>query len=275
MPNRFALPRSLLSTLVTCCALTLAGCSGGRTTANALTLSGSTSVSPFAEHLGEFYQKQHAGIAINVQSLGSSAGIQAAIQGVAEIGMSSRDLKTDEAAKLDQLVIARDALAVVVHPSNRVSGLTQQQVKDIFAGKIVNWRELGGDDARITLVAREAGSGTFSAFEELVLQGVPVTHAALRQGSNGAIRQVVAEDEHAIGYISLGIVDASVKALAIDSIQPTHQEVIAGHYKFVRKFLFVWAKGRQPGALAQAFMDYVMSEEGQTEFEKLGLIRAS
>ncbi len=275
MPIRSPLPQSLLFSLVTCCALTLAGCSARRTTASALTLSGSTSVSPFAEHLGELYQKQHAGIAINVQSLGSTAGIQATIQGVAEVGMSSRDLKPEEAAKLEQLVIARDALAVVVHPSNPVSGLTLQQVKDVFAGKIVNWRELGGDDARITLVAREAGSGTFAAFEELVLKGVPVTHAALRQGSNGAIRQVVAEDEHAIGYISLGIVDATVKALAIDSIQPTQKEVIAGHYKFVRKFLFVWAKGKQPSTLAQTFMDYVMSQEGQTEFEKLGLIRAN
>jgi phosphate transport system substrate-binding protein len=253
-------------------ALALSGC--GSNPANVLNISGSTSVSPFVEHLAELFQAGHAGIAVNVQSLGSSAGIQAAMRGVAEIGMSSRDLKAEEAEKLDELVIARDALAVIVHPSNPVRNLTQVQVQEIFAGKISNWRELGGDDAGITIVAREAGSGTFSAFEELVLKGIPVTHAALRQGSNGAIRQVVAEDPHAIGYISLGIVDASVRALDIDGIKATHEAVLAGEYTFVRKFLFVWPKGKTPGPLAQQFIDYVMSEESQAEMEKLGLVRA-
>lgn len=253
-------------------ALILTGCSSN--TGRGLNISGSTSVSPFVEHLAELFQADHAGATVNVQSLGSSAGIQAAIQGVAEIGMSSRDLKAEESEKLDELVIARDALAVIVHPSNPVRNLTQEQVQEVFAGKISNWRELGGDDAGITIVAREAGSGTFSAFEELVLKGIPVTQAALRQGSNGAIRQVVAEDPHAIGYISLGIVDVSVRALDIGGIQATHDAVLAGEYKFVRKFLFVWPKGTTPGPLAQQFIDYVMSEASQAEMEKLGLVRA-
>jgi phosphate transport system substrate-binding protein len=253
-------------------ALALSGCSSNA--ASALNISGSTSVSPFVEHLAELFQAQHAGVAVNVQSLGSSAGIQAAIQGVAEIGMSSRDLKAAESEELEELVIARDALAVIVHPSNPVAGLSLAQVQQIFAGKITNWREVGGDDAGITIVAREAGSGTYSAFEELVLKGVPVTHAALRQGSNGAIRQVVAEDPHAVGYISLGIVDATVKALAIDGNNATHEAVLAGEYTFVRKFLFVWQKGKTLGPLAQQFVDYVMSEASQAEMEKLGLVRA-
>jgi phosphate transport system substrate-binding protein len=237
-----------------------------------INVSGSTSVSPFAEHLAELYQKQHAGESINVQSLGSSAGIQAAMEGVAEIGMSSRELKPEEAERLDELVIARDGLAVIVHPSNPISSLTQQQVQDIFSGKINNWKEIGGIDHSITLVAREAGSGTYSAFDELMLKGQHVTSAALRQGSNGAIRQVVAEDPNAVGYISIGIVDNSVKAVIIDDVQPSIDNVRNNLYKFARNFLFVWPKGKQLDPLAQDYVNYVMSDEGQAEMERLGLV---
>jgi len=238
-------------------------------------VSGSTSVSPFVEHLGEIYRAEHAGVHIDVQSLGSSAGIQAALQKVADIGMSSRELKAEEADKLTELVIARDALAVIVHPRNPVTGLSLAQVRDIFSGKVSRWSQVGGTDAPITLVAREAGSGTYSAFEELVLgKGVRVTDGALRQGSNGAIRQVVAEDPNAIGYISLGIVDASVRAVAIDGVEATHDAVVAGRYTFVRRFLFVWPKGTTLDAEAQAFVDFVMSDAGQTELERLGLVKA-
>jgi phosphate transport system substrate-binding protein len=240
--------------------------------ARVINVSGSTSVSPFAEHLAELYQKQHAGLSVNVQSLGSTAGIQAAIQGVAEIGMSSRELKKDEAEKLDELVIARDALAVVVHPSNPITNLTQAQVQGIFSGTLTNWAELGGADTAIVLVVREAGSGTAGAFDELVMKGIHITPNALRQGSNGAIRQVVSDDPNAIGYISLGIVDSTVKAVAINNVAPSVAHVLAKTYKFVRPFLFVWPKGSQLNTLAQSYVDYVMSAEAQDELTKLGLV---
>jgi phosphate transport system substrate-binding protein len=249
----------------------LAGC--GRTESGGLNVSGSTSVSPFVEHLAEIYQREHPGEAINVQSLGSTAGIQAAISGVAELGMSSRQLDAEEAEQLDQLLIARDALAVVVHPSNPVANLDLEQVQDIFGGKITSWAELGGPPESITLVVREAGSGTFGAFEELVMEGQPVTTSALRQGSNGAIRQLVSLDPNAIGYISLGLVDTTVKAVAINTVQPSVEHVEAGTYTFVRPFLFVWRKGEQLGPLASSFTQYVMSPEGQNELAQLGLIK--
>lgn len=252
--------------------LVLASCGSGGAT-HRINVSGSTSISPFAEHLAELYQKQHAGEEINVQSLGSSAGIQAAISGVAEIGMSSRELKTEEAAKLDEIVIARDGLAVIVHPNNPINDLTQAQVQDIFSGKITNWKEVGGNDRAITLVVREAGSGTFSAFDELMMKGKPNTPAAMRQGSNGAIRQVVAEDPNAVGYISIGIVDKTVKALNIDNVQPTIDNVRNKVYKFARNFLFVWQKGKSLDGLAQDYVNYVMSDAGQAEMERLGLVR--
>ena len=219
------------------------------------------------------YQHAHLGTAINIQSLGSGAGIQAAIDGVAEIGMSSRELKPEEAAKLDELVIARDALAVIVHPSNPVAQLSLSQVQDIFSGAIRSWSALGGPDQPIDLVVREAGSGTFSAFDELVMKGKPTSTAALRQGSNGAIRQVVAENPNAIGYISLGIVDTSVKPLPIDNVAPSVAHVEAGTYTFVRPFLFVWQKNHTFSPLAAQYIDFVMSAEGQQELQKLGLVK--
>jgi phosphate transport system substrate-binding protein len=253
--------------------LLLAAC--GQSDAGGITITGSTSVTPFAEHLAELYQKQHAGVAINIQGLGSSAGIRAALDGVAEIGMSSRALEPDEADQLEQIVIARDALAVVVNPSNPVASLTTAQIQAIFGGQIRSWDALGGPSMPITVVSREAGSGTFSAFEELVMKGTPIATLGLRQGSNGAIRQIVAQDPNAIGYISLGIVDPTVKALAIDNIEPSIEHVEAGTYKLVRPFLFVWRKGQPLSPLGQAFFDYVMSTEGQDELQKAGLVKGS
>jgi phosphate transport system substrate-binding protein len=252
--------------------LLLSACSAGNR--GGINISGSTSVSPFVEHLAEVYERDHKGGVINVQSLGSTAGIQAAIQGVAEVGMSSRTLKPEESEKLDELVIARDALAIVTHPSNPVRGLSIKQVQEIFGGSITDWSQLGGRPAKITLIVREAGSGTFGAFEELVMKGKPVTPAALRQGSNGAIRQAVAEDANAIGYISLGIVDASVNALTIDGVVPSVEQVLAKKYKFVRPFLFVWPKGKTLDAASREFIDFVMSDFAQEDLRKLGLVPA-
>jgi phosphate transport system substrate-binding protein len=200
----------------------------GQTESGGLNISGSTSVAPFIEHLAEIYQRQHPGDAVNVQTLGSSAGIQAAISRVAEIGMSSRKLDAEEAEQLDQLLITRDALAVVVHPSNPITNLDLSEVQDIFGGTITSWAELGGSPEPLTLIVREAGSGTFGAFEELVMEGKPITPLALRQGSNGAIRQLVSLDPNAIGYISLGLVDDTVKAVAINDVQPSVEHVEAG-----------------------------------------------
>ncbi|MBK9710808.1 MAG: phosphate ABC transporter substrate-binding protein [Kouleothrix sp.] len=264
-------PRPLLIALAL--ALLLSACSSSQS--SGLTLTGSTSVTPFAEHLAELFQKQHPGTAINIQGLGSSAGIRAAIDGVAEIGMSSRDLQPEETAKLDQIVIARDALAVIVNPNNPIAGLSTAQIQGIFTGEIRSWAEIGGPAQAITLVSREAGSGTFGAFEDLVMKGKPITTLALRQGSNGAIRQIVAEDPNAIGYISLGIADQTVKALAIDNVVPSVEHVEAGTYKLVRPFLFIWRKGQQLSPLGQSFVDYTMSPAGQDELTKAGLVKGT
>lgn len=253
-------------------ALLLNAC-GSTNNENVLNITGSTSVAPFIEHLAEIYQQEHEGVTLNVQSLGSTAGVRAAIDGVAEIAMSSRNLDAAEAELLEQVVVARDALAVIVHPSNPLVNLEQAQVQAIFSGEVTSWAAFGGADKPIVLVVREAGSGTFGAFEELVMQGVPITPAALRQGSNGAIRQIVAEDPNAIGYISLGIVDSTVKAVAINGVEPSVAEVEAGNYTFVRPFLFVWQKDRPMSALATQFLEYTLGPAGQAELTRLGLVK--
>lgn len=272
-PQRQKQSRLGLSLIILCFFL-LSSCASS-SGVGGLNITGSTSVAPFIEHLAELYQHEHEGSTINVQSLGSTAGIQAALDGVADIGMSSRTLTSQETTQLDQLIVAQDALAIIVHPLNPVSNLDQNQIQAVFKGEITNWAELGGSDSPIVLVIREAGSGTFGAFEELVMEGEVVTPAALRQGSNGAIRQIVSGDPNAIGYISLGVVDTSVKALTINGISASVENVIDGDYTFVRPFLFVWKKETPLTNDANNFISYLMSEQGQTELERLGLVRGA
>lgn len=250
--------------------LLLSAC--GQSSSTRLILTGSTSVSPFAERLAENYQHAHPGTAIDVQSLGSSAGIRAAIDGVSDLGMSSRALSDEETGQLDQMLMARDALAVIVNPSNPIRQLSSDQIRKVFKGEITSWSELGGPQRPIILVSREAGSGTYSAFEELVMHGEPISPAALRQGSNGAIRQVVADAADAIGYISLGIVDTTVSAVVIDGVTPSVENVVNGDYQLVRPFLLVWRRGQTPSPLASAFLEYVQSPEAQAQLMRDGLV---
>lgn len=186
--------------------------------------------------------------------------------------MSSRHLEAAEQQDLEPIEIARDALAIIVHPSNSVGALTTAQVRDIFTARATNWREVGGPDAPIVVVTREAGSGTYSAFEELAMNKELPANSALRQGSNGAVRQIVAGDPDAVGYISLGIVDASVKPVTVDGVKASTEAVLSGQYTLVRPFLFVRRKDAQLSPLAQDFLGFVLSPEGQQELVQAGLV---
>lgn len=247
------------------------GCRSNRVEGKAsLTLAGSTSVQPFAEMLAEEYGKIYPDRPpVNVQGGGSSAGARAAMSGAAQIGMMSRDLAAGEKS-LTPIVIAHDAIALVVHPSNPVSGLTISQVKAIFEGTITDWSEVGGPKGKIHIVSREEGSGTRSAFDELVLKGADVYPRAIIQDSNGAVRETVAGDKMGIGYISLGLVDSTVKAVAIDGVLPTVENCRTGKYTLVRPFLFV-VNGEMPGE-SREFVDFVLSEAGQKILAGEGLI---
>lgn len=252
-----------------CALLWLSGCRGGE--AGGLTLAGSTSVQPFAELLAEEYMGQHPDSPpINVQGGGSTAGIQAAQTGAADIGMSSRGLRGDETG-LQTITIARDAIAIIVNPKNPVGDLTLEQIRAIFSGEVANWNEVGGDDHPITLVTREEGSGTRGAFQELVMGEAEISSGAIVQDSNGAVREIVAGDPHAIGYISLGIADEREKVLKVDGVEPSIETVEGGEYRLVRPFLFV-LKGK-PQGLAKDFIDFALSPEAQELLTQEGLIR--
>jgi len=236
-----------------------------------LTVVGSTSVQPFAEVLAEEYMARHSQGKIYVQGGGSSAGIQAVRTEAAEVGMSSRALLPEE-KDLIGVPIAYDAIAIIVHPSNPLTNLSMEQIKRIFSREITNWGEAGGRAHPITLVTREEGSGTRESFQHLIMGKTEISLAALVQDSNGAIRQVVADDPNAIGYISLGLVNDRVKALKIDNIDATVENIKRHQYKFVRPFLFVFKAS--PQGLAKNFLDYILSPEGQKLLVQEGLVSA-
>jgi phosphate transport system substrate-binding protein len=246
------------------------GCSSKSTTqAHSLTIAGSTSVQPFAEKLAEIYMEINPKIAINVQGGGSTAGIKACREKAAQIGTSSRELHADE-RDLQKIIIAKDGIAVIVHPQNPVNDISIGQLQGIFSGKIHSWARLGWVDKPVYFVNREEGSGTRDAFENMVMKKGAISDEALVQDSNGAVREIIANNPQAIGYISFGIINQQVKALAVNSIKPNLTTIKNNKYTLTRPFIFVLPN--QPSKLALQFVDFVLSREGQEILEKEGLV---
>lgn len=213
--------------------------------------------------------EKRPGIVVNVQGGGSSAGIQAVKTGAAHIGMSSRELKEDE-KDLYEIEVARDGLAIIIHPSNQLVNLSTEQVKSIFSGEITSWETLNGRDKEITVVVREEGSGTRDSFQEMVMGKTRITKRAIVQDSNGTVREIVSRDPNAIGFISLGLVNEKVKAIALNGVFPTEGAILKKEYRLVRPFLFLTKE--EPQGLAKKFIDFVLSEEIQTLVPNEGLI---
>ncbi len=273
MRNCTARSATALALVLGALLLPLAGCGPrGAGAESGIILAGSTSVQPFAELLAEVYAREYPEApVVDIQGGGSSAGIEAALAGIADIGMSSRNLKEAELAQgLVVQPIAYDAIAVVVHSSNPVDGLTSDEVRAIFAGEIRNWSRVGGPDEPITVITREEGSGTRGAFQELLMEESRITDLALRQDSNGAVRVIVNSDRNAIGYMSLGIVGGYVKPLALDGVVPTVEAAVSGEYRLVRPFLFTWLG--ELGPSAADFLEYVLSPGAQKVLGSEGLI---
>ena len=262
---------SLVSAIILLLSMSfLTACGGGHSAA--LIIAGSTSVQPYVEMLAEEYEHIHPEQIIDVQGGGSSAGITAVESETADIGMSSRNLKESE-QHLWSIEITKDGLAIVVNPENPVENLTLEQLRGIYAEDIINWGQLGGSDAKIHIITREEGSGTRSAFEEMVMGDRRISRKAIVQDSNGAVRQLVADDPYSIGFISLGLVDVGqrpVKALQIEGADASQDNVVNGSYKLFRSFLFV-AKS-EPTGTAMQFIDYIRSPEGQQLLAEEGLI---
>ena len=244
------------------------GCGGSKKTT--VSVIGSTSVQPFAEMLAEEFNNKTPDIYVEVQGGGSTAGIQAVSSGIAHIGSCSRDLNPEETG-FATVVIARDGVALVVHPSNPVVGLTLEQVRNLFCGRVANWKDVGGKDGAVRLITREEGSGTREAFAHLVMGKTRIASSALTQPSNGAVKELVKHDPNAIGFMSLGLVGEELKALRVGGVTASAEDVLNGTYPLVRPFLFV-TKG-QVSPAAQRFIGYVLSAEAQQMLEKEGLVR--
>lgn len=249
--------------------LVLPGCgAGARGESNEVIVTGSTTILPIAEQAADRFEEANEGSRVLVSGLGSSAGIEAVSAGTSDIGTASRDLKEDESGLgLVDTPIAFDGIAVIVNPANPVTGLTTEQLRDVFAGKITNWSELGWEDRPINLVNRDEASGTREAFSKIIM-GDEATfdrRAAVLPGT-GQVRDVIARSEYAIGYISVGFVeprftDTRVKALTIDGVRPSYETVASKEYPIARTLHF-FTKG-EPSGSAREYIDFVLSDEIQ------------
>jgi len=244
------------------------GCGRG-SAERGLVVAGSTSVQPFADHWAERYMLEHPDRVVNVQGGGSSAGIQAARERAADIGMSSRELRPEEKDLLE-VVVAWDGLAVIIHPQNRIEELSLDQVRNIFVGNITSWAPVGGPGRHITVVTREEGSGTRGAFQEMVMKTDRISRGAIVQDSNGTVREIVASDPQSVGYISLGLVNDTVKAIRIDGVEPSFENIEQKKYQLIRPFLFV--TNGPPSAAARDFISFVLSRSTQEVVRQDGLI---
>jgi phosphate transport system substrate-binding protein len=232
-------------------------------------IAGSTSVQPFIEKVAEHFMEKNPDITVNVQGGGSTAGVQATMNGTCDIGASSRNLKPSERG-LKVILIALDGIAIIVHKNNPIEDLTIEQVRRIFNREISNWQDLGGLDKEIIPVTREEGSGTRASFEEMIMGEEAISDACLVQDSNGAVREIIATTPQGVGYISVGLVDEREKALAIDGVRPTLANLITEKYRFARPFLLLLRE--EPAGDCGKFIEYVLSAEGQEILGNSGLI---
>lgn len=238
-----------------------------------VSMSGSTSMEKLANAVAESFMEKYPNVTVTAEFTGSSAGIESVLAGSVDIGNSSRNLKEDEkSAGAVENIVAIDGIAVVADPANKVEDLTKDQLVSIYTGETKNWSEVGGDDQAIVVVGREAGSGTRGAFEEL-LDIADACVYANELDSTGAVMAKVASTPGAIGYVSLDVVDDSVKALKLDGVDATEENIKAGNYALSRPFVMA-TKGEisEQKTEVQALFDYLSSDEGKALIKSVGLI---
>ena len=250
---------------------------------NAQRIKGSDTVLPVAQQTAERYMNQHPDARVTVTGGGTGVGISALMDNTTDIAMASRPIKFSEKMKIkeagqdvDEIIVAYDALAVVVHPSNPVKQLTRQQLEDIFRGKITNWKQVGGDDRKIVVYSRETSSGTYEFFKESVLKNKNYMNGILSMPATGAIIQSVSQTKGAIGYVGLAYVNKDVKALHVSYdagksfVEPSFANAKNKTYPIVRP-LFYYYEAKTEGRV-KPFIDYVLSAEGQETVKKVGYI---
>lgn len=271
----------ILLTLALCFGLT--GCGGTDDSGNDassdvsgnVSLNGSTSMEKFVNGLKEAIVEVYPNLVLEPQFTGSGAGIEAVTSGTADIGNSSRALTDEEkAAGLEENIVAIDGIAVVVNPENKVSGITTEQLKQIYTGEITNWSQIGGSDEAIVVIGREAGSGTRGAFEEIL--GIEdACKYAQELNETGAVVAKVGETSGAIGYVSLDNVTKDVKSLKLDNVEASEETVKDGSYTLQRPFVMA-TKGKisEQSKEVQAVFDFINSDAGQEVIKAVGLVSA-
>ena len=246
---------------------------GAAELSGSISMVGSTSMEKLANALSEAFMEEYPDVTVTAEFVGSGAGIEAVTNGTADIGNSSRSLKDEEkAAGVVENVVAIDGIAVCVDPANEVADLTKEQLTNIYNGTVTNWKEVGGADEPIIVIGREAGSGTRGAFEELVDLKDACKYAN-ELDSTGAVIAKVASTPGAIGYASLDALDDSVKALSLEGVEATAENIKAGNYFLSRPFVMA-TKGEisEQSDLVQAWFDFVLGDEGQQVASEVGLI---
>lgn len=240
-----------------------------------IVITGSTSVEKILNDMISEFTAYNPDVQINYTGTGSSAGISDTLSGANDIGVSSREVKEEEKKdQLKEVEFAYDGIAVVLHPSNKVTDLTVEQLSKIYNGEITNWKEVGGVDGPIVVVSREGASGTRSAFEELIgLEdaGGLLSDATVVEG-NGNVQTTVANNENAIGYVSFSYIDNTVKAVSVNEVEPSAENAKSGEYSLSRPFVFVYMEDKDSDEV-EAFLEFATGSDGQEFVEAHGGIR--
>ena len=249
----------------------------GAAFAENIVIKGSTTVLPVAQVTLEAYMKANPGANISLSGGGSGEGIKGIIDGTADIGNSSREIKKTEVALAKskgvgpkEIPVAIDAIVPVVHPRNPVKNLSTDQLSQIYQGKITNWKEVGGDNLEIVVISRDSSSGTFEAWGELILKGAKVSQRAQLQASNGAVVQAVSKNKYALGYIGLGYLDKTVKGLTVNGVAASEKTALSKEYP-VSRFLYMYTNGEPKGETAK-YIKFVLSPAGQALVKKEGFV---
>ena len=273
---------STLSTVALALIIGLAGAAApasAQMQENRIVIDGSTTVGPIAKAFAEYYMQQNPGVNITVSESGSGNGAKSLMNGACDVADMSRFMKETEFTAASEAgimpvahVVALDGLAIIVHPSNPVRGLSLEQVKQIYKGEITSWSEVGGPNRPITIVSRDTNSGTYETFEGLVMNKEAISQSAEYVGSNGAIRQRVQSTQNAIGYVGLGFVDRTVKPLPIDGVDANNETIVSGAYPIARP-LYMFTNGYpELGSHLHRFITLYLTERGQEIVASIGFV---
>ncbi len=241
-------------------------------------VNGSTTVLPIMQKASEAYMAANPNVSIAIAGGGSGNGIKALIDGFTTVAMASRDIKANELERAkakkvfpERFAVGLDALVPIVHPKNDVDSLSLTQLKDIYAGRITNWKDVGGKDAEIVVISRDTSSGTYETWEDLVMKKEKVKPAALLQASSGAAVQAVSKNQNAIGYIGIGYMNPLIKGLTIDGLQATAESAMKREWPLARE-LYIFTNGKPTGAV-EAFITFLLDpKKGQKAVLDVGFV---